>query len=564
MTTPRTKPKPKAASATGSKAAAARKPVTRRASKAAGKPVTKRASKTVRKPATRRASKAASESGSSAPTAAATAAATTPGSLLTQPLGLEGWSALEPVLLAALACAEPLLLVGRHGAAKSFLLERLAEALGLSFRCYNASLIDYDDLVGIPVPNDDGKGLHYIATPTAIWGAEVVFVDEISRTRPDLANKLFPIIHERRVQGVDLESLRYRWAAMNPPASEDDDDGEDDEAYLGVEPLDPALADRFAFLIEVPDWADLTDTEQARVLVDQFRGKHPMAVDLDALLGAAQRTYELLCQDLPERLTDYFLALAKARASAGQRPFSTRRMATLLRTSLALHAARLALAHGADPDSRPAEVDWDTSVWLAVRHGDPALASAGTLDRARQLALHRQAWKLSGLDVDDPWRELLELVDPVERAVRALRLRRRLPPEDIGTLVLDALASETNEALRVATALALYLGSHRVEGLPAVTVETLARDARRALEPARRTLQVPSSKIGAAREVGRLLAGLSLEGDSRRAQRDRYTRNLLESLLPDGFSGVTPHQVSSRFRTLWTRLGLNRKTAPRS
>ena len=77
----------------------------------------------------------------------------TPVSLLTKPLGLLGWDQLEPVLLAALATSEPLLLIGKHGTAKSFLLERLAQALGLSYRFYNASLVNYDDLVGIPVPN---------------------------------------------------------------------------------------------------------------------------------------------------------------------------------------------------------------------------------------------------------------------------------------------------------------------------------------------------------------------------------------------------------------------------
>ena len=55
-------------------------------------------------------------------------------SLLTEPLGLYGWAGLEPVLLAALASEEPLLLVGPHGCAKSFVLERLAESLGLVFR----------------------------------------------------------------------------------------------------------------------------------------------------------------------------------------------------------------------------------------------------------------------------------------------------------------------------------------------------------------------------------------------------------------------------------------------
>ena len=135
-------------------------------------------------------------------------------SLLTRPLGLLGWEKLEPVLLAALATEEPLLLIGKHGTAKSFLLERLARALGLIYRFYNASLINYDDLVGIPLPDETKTSLRYITTPTAIWDAEVVFVDEINRTRPDLQNKLFPIIHERRVQGMELEKLRYRWAAM--------------------------------------------------------------------------------------------------------------------------------------------------------------------------------------------------------------------------------------------------------------------------------------------------------------------------------------------------------------
>ena len=144
-----------------------------------------------------------------------------PVALLAKPLGLLGWDELESVLLAALATCEPLLLIGKHGTAKSFLLERLAQALGLTYRFYNASLVNYDDLVGIPVPDAQQTSLRYISTPTAIWDAEVVFIDELNRTRPDLQNKLFSIIHEKRVQGVRLERLRYRWAAMNPPPSDD-------------------------------------------------------------------------------------------------------------------------------------------------------------------------------------------------------------------------------------------------------------------------------------------------------------------------------------------------------
>ena len=107
-------------------------------------------------------------------------------------------------ILAALATESPLLLIGPHGSAKTLVLTRLAEALGLAHRHYNASLLNFDDLVGFPVP-ENGR-LVYLQTPATIWDAESVLFDEISRCRPELQNKLFPIVHERIVQGVDSRS----------------------------------------------------------------------------------------------------------------------------------------------------------------------------------------------------------------------------------------------------------------------------------------------------------------------------------------------------------------------
>ena len=132
-------------------------------------------------------------------------------------LGVIGFSSIEAPLLAALATNSPLLLIGPHGTAKSLLLNKIAEALNLNFRHYNASLLNFDDLVGFPLPSADGT-LQYVKTPAAIWGAGAVIFDEISRCRPDIQNKLFPIIHERKVQGLRLVGLQYRWAAMNPPS----------------------------------------------------------------------------------------------------------------------------------------------------------------------------------------------------------------------------------------------------------------------------------------------------------------------------------------------------------
>ena len=140
-------------------------------------------------------------------------------------LGLHGLSRLAPVILGALVTGEPLLLIGPHGTAKTLLLTRVAADLGLSCRHYNASLLSFDDLVGFPLP-DGEKGLRYVTTPSAIWGAGAVIFDEISRCRPDIQNKLFPIIHERRAQGLEIEGLVYRWAAMNPPSGQDNEDAD--------------------------------------------------------------------------------------------------------------------------------------------------------------------------------------------------------------------------------------------------------------------------------------------------------------------------------------------------
>jgi MoxR-like ATPase len=100
---------------------------------------------------------------------------------LLRALGIAGWDALEPAILAALATESPLLLVGPHGSAKTLLLARLAEALGLAFRHYNASILSFDDLLGYPVPQD-GR-LVYLETPATIWQAEAVLFDEVSSCR---------------------------------------------------------------------------------------------------------------------------------------------------------------------------------------------------------------------------------------------------------------------------------------------------------------------------------------------------------------------------------------------
>ncbi len=459
---------------------------------------------------------------------------------LTKPLGLLGWERLEPVLLAALATREPLLLIGKHGTAKSFLLERLAQALHLNYRFYNASLVNYDDLVGIPVPNEAQTALRYISTPTAIWDAEVVFIDELNRTRPDLQNKLFSIIHERRVQGIPLEKLTYRWAAMNPPPS-DDTEG---DVYLGADPLDPALADRFGFLIEVPDWCDLSDADRGVILLDQFRGRQEFPVDVRELVRQTEDTYRFFSENPPD-LCGYFIALESQLRGAGTR-FSPRRLSTLYRTALGIQAARITLGRLAGVEEAP---DLDTTLFLALLHGHPGLADR-SLDRAALLAVHRHAWTIAGLDVNDPWRELLQIADPVERVLVGSRAGFPLSEADLSSLVLEAVAAQKGDAKRSAVALVIYLKFRAVKKIAATAVETLAGQLQNILRPKTTTHQVYGKTLERCRRVSSICSTLG------NTPRDLYTRNLLNGFLPDGYASTEPEALQDFFTGLWNRFGL--------
>src|SRR5450631_91667 len=200
-------------------------------------------------------------------------------------LNLFGLDFLDPIVLAALADERPLLLIGPHGTAKSELLNRVAATLKLEHRHYNASLISFDDLLGYPVPDAKRNAIRYLRTPGDLWDAECVFLDEISRCRPETQNKLFSVIHEKRVQGLALAKLRYRWAAMNPPLTADSDP---EDAYEGSLPLDPALADRFPYVVELPALIDLSPADRI-ALIDRGGTLPESPPDLDALVGQTRR-----------------------------------------------------------------------------------------------------------------------------------------------------------------------------------------------------------------------------------------------------------------------------------
>ena len=347
-------------------------------------------------------------------------------------LGIYGYDDVEPVILAALISGDPLLLVGRAGTGKTYLLNRLSEALGLEHRHYNASMIAFDDLVGFPMPDREGSAVRYLPTPSTIWAAQSVLVDEINRCRPEHQNRLFALVHERRVQGILLPELRYRWAAMNPAGL----DGP--EQYVGAEPLDPALADRFAFIVQVKDWPELEEEDRIAIADPGDLGRLPDdGGGLRARVEEGQRRFAELLREPPEALMRYFIQAATELGETGTR-ISPRRVRQWVRNGLALQAA------GMEPG--------EDLYWTALRWGLPQRAGVEAPEEIVLRSVHRAAMAAGERDTPAHWRFTCARAEPARQA----RMLLNAPDPDTGTLAVNDVLRKLDEHGRMAFAFALY------------------------------------------------------------------------------------------------------------
>jgi MoxR-like ATPase len=359
-------------------------------------------------------------------------------------LGAHGFEAQEPVVLAALTSGDPMLLIGRSGTGKTFLLNSISEALGLEHRHYNASLISFDDLVGFPYPDEAKASVRFLETPATVWGAESVLVDEISRCKPEHQNRLFSLVHERKIQGLALTKLRYRWAAMNP-CTTDQSAGEE---YLGAEPLDPALADRFAVILEVNDWEALSDAD--RRLVANPAGEGARADDggrLKADLAGWHTEFSARLAHCPPPIIDYVCVVTTTLREGGIR-LSPRRARLITRTLLAA-----TVVEGVAPDTlggRACEALFRTVLDASL----PQRAWGAAPDADKVAAAHRLAWDATMLRGRDKWLHLFHLERRLDR--KAQLLLEECPDADTGTLAVEQLLANEPKERGAAFALAAY------------------------------------------------------------------------------------------------------------
>jgi len=179
-------------------------------------------------------------------------------------IGVYGMDNYEDIIMVPLVTESPVILIGSHGTGKTYLLNNLAKMVGMKHKHYNASLISFEDLIGYPFPDKENKKVEFLKTEASVWDANSILIDEINRCKPETQNKFFSLIHEKKLEGIELKNLIYRWAAMNPPGYIDDENNSQD--YEGVNYLDKALADRFSLFIETPKWFEIDYENKKRIV----------------------------------------------------------------------------------------------------------------------------------------------------------------------------------------------------------------------------------------------------------------------------------------------------------
>ena len=317
------------------------------------------------------------------------------------PLGLHGLSAIANPVLAGLVTGDPVLLVGNHGTAKTALVEALAGALGMRFRAYDASKALFEDIIGFPNPRELGEGkVSYVPTEISIWGTEFVLVDELSRAAPSMQNKWLEVIRARRVMGLAVDSLRHVFAAMNPPG------------YLGARPLDPALAGRFGFIVQMPTVREMSAGEVGAVIrataaadapacpgvfepgaEEDGRGAAGGAGGLVELVDRARAELPSIIERHGEAVVEYVRAF-----QAMLRPHNVdldgRRLGLMYR---GLCAAMAVDALGG------AEIPSETGVYGTIRHLLPGPALDGPVSGTVLYPAHSAAWQraFEGRGADD-------------------------------------------------------------------------------------------------------------------------------------------------------------------
>jgi len=141
---------------------------------------------------------------------------------------------------------------GERGVGKTTIIFNTFEKSGYRVKYFSAPTMDpWTDLVGVPttVTRSDGTEVLRLVPPEEFADDkyDVIFIDELNRAPKKVMNALMELMQFKTINGKKY-NIKMIWAAINPHT--------EDEEYH-VEPLDPAVKDRFQIHIKIPYMVDV-------------------------------------------------------------------------------------------------------------------------------------------------------------------------------------------------------------------------------------------------------------------------------------------------------------------
>jgi MoxR-like ATPase len=459
--------------------------------------------------------------------------------------GIYGFDDIESIILASLITGDPLLLIGKAGTGKTFLLNSISQLLRLNHKHYNASYLSFDDLIGFPYPSADGKRINFIPTPATIWDAESILIDELSRCKPEIQNKFFSIIQEKKIQGIPLEKLRYRWAAMNPIAF---NIAEEEDHYEGSISLDQALADRFAFIVEVPDWGDMTLNEQENIIhPDHVNKLEDISISLSQRISELHIKFDLLIQQPSYELISYCKAVTTLMADAGYR-LSPRRARMLVRNFTALFLVM------SENESENSEKDRSRIYKHGLKWSLPQRAYKNMKDAGHVIdAVHQAAVTMAFESrSDDRWLHEFELSNGLRRKIEMLvGNKASIEQKSIATIQFLHTASLKDKAIFAFTTQPFFkargiLNKEALDELTAIATKLMLVNG---------TLEWTDSNPAKTihprwSECAKYLAAMPVAEE----QRKRRTKQLFLFLVLEGKESIDPATVEQELNICFTKI----------
>jgi hypothetical protein len=469
-------------------------------------------------------------------------------------LGIYGWKPeTENLLLASLLTGDPVLLVGRHGCAKTHVACKLAEALGKNFVAYDASKTLFDDVLGYPDIEKMKQGrIEYLPSKVTVWDKEMILVDELNRAIPEMQAKYLELIRSRKIMGFPT---RVRWvlSAMNPVS------------YSGTQQLDEALIGRFATFVYPPDVLEMEEADRIRV-TSQINGDDCPAIEewlssegaclsiktiseeqtqetgslIERILTAGARHFFQLRDAMPT-LAEFLSRFADLlmKETKGEISLDGRRLGFIHRNILANRAVELAKAEALPPNNGEEPLpSFSQSARHVLQHSIPVGLNDESVNREE--AFHKMEIcfdLLSAYFDENAEMTKVEIIYELFTTKNLMRKAEILLKEDLGELAEskawnDMMASGENISLLAYTA--LQVEARRPGTIPKEIIEALSKKIDPLKLTTRSVDKLKGESVEYIEEVEKLL---ERESDlARLVAHDRVARLVEDRVTPDSIA----------------------------